>query len=33
MGEPAWSWRLRYQPVSQLSQWINERFAGGGKRL
>ncbi|CAN7642755.1 IS110 family transposase [Caballeronia sp. LjRoot29] len=28
----AWSW-LRFQPGSQLSQWFNERFAGGGKRM
>ena len=31
MVELAWSW-LRFQPASQLSQWFNERFAGGGKR-
>jgi transposase len=30
--ELAWSW-LRYQPQSELSQWFNHRFAGGGKRL
>jgi transposase len=30
--ELAWSW-LRYQPQSELSQWFNRRFAGGGKRL
>ncbi|MDN7176753.1 hypothetical protein M0D69_01690 [Caballeronia sp. SEWSISQ10-4 2] len=36
MVELAWSW-LRFQPAgqpaSQLSQWFNERFARGGKRL
>ena len=32
MVELAWSW-LRFQPASQLSQWFNERFAGGGKRM
>jgi len=32
MVELAWSW-LRFQPGSQLSQWFNERFAGGGKRV
>ncbi|CAN7795753.1 IS110 family transposase [Caballeronia sp. LjRoot34] len=32
MVELAWSW-LRFQPSSQLSQWFNERFAGGGKRM
>jgi transposase len=32
MVELAWSW-LRYQPQSELSQWFNRRFAGGGKRL
>ena len=32
MVELAWSW-LRFQPGSQLSQWFNERFAGGGKRM
>jgi transposase len=30
--ELAWSW-LRYQRESELSQWFNRRFAGGGKRL
>ena len=30
--ELAWSW-LRYQPQSELSQWFNRRFAGGGKRM
>jgi transposase len=30
--ELAWSW-LRYQSQSELSQWFNRRFAGGGKRL
>jgi len=29
--EIAWSW-LKYQPQSQLSQWYQNRFAGGGKR-
>ncbi|WP_409364278.1 hypothetical protein [Burkholderia sp. Bp9143] len=32
MIELAWSW-LRFQPASQLSQWFNARFAGGGKRF
>lgn len=32
MVELAWSW-LRYQPQSELSQWFNRRFAGGGKRM
>jgi transposase len=32
MVELAWSW-LRYQPESGLSQWFNQRFAGGGKRM
>lgn len=32
MIELAWSW-LRYQPASQLTQWFNERFAPGGKRM
>ena len=32
MVELAWCW-LRYQPQSELSQWFNRRFAGGGKRL
>jgi transposase len=32
MVELAWSW-LRFQPGSQLSQWFNERFARGGKRM
>jgi transposase len=32
MVELAWSW-LRFQPASQLSQWFNERFAEGGKRM
>jgi hypothetical protein len=31
MYKLAWNW-LRYQPVCQLSRWINERLAGGGKR-
>jgi transposase len=30
--ELAWSW-LRYQRESELSQWFNRRFAGGGKRM
>ncbi len=32
MVELAWSW-LRYQPNSALSQWFNERFGRGGKRM
>jgi transposase len=32
MVELAWSW-LRYQPQSEMSQWFNRRFAGGGKRM
>jgi transposase len=32
MIELAWSW-LRYQPRSQLTQWFNQRFAPGGKRM
>jgi transposase len=32
MIEVGWSW-LRYQPQSKLSQWFNERFAHGGKRM
>src|SRR6266513_2291145 len=32
LGELAWSC-LRYQPQSELSQWFNRRFAGGGKRM
>ena len=32
MVELAWSW-LRYQPESELSQWFNRRFAGGGARM
>ncbi|GJH29348.1 IS110 family transposase [Caballeronia novacaledonica] len=32
MVELAWSW-LRFQCSSQLSDWFNERFAGGGKRM
>ena len=32
MVELAWSW-LRYQPGSELSQWFNRRFAGGGARM
>lgn len=30
--ELAWMW-LRFQPTSALSQWYQERFATGGKRL
>jgi len=30
--EIAWLW-LRWQPESALSQWFNERFAQGGKRM
>jgi transposase len=30
--EIAWAW-LRFQPHSQLSQWYNQRFAKGGKRM
>jgi transposase len=29
--EMAWAW-LRFQPRSQLSQWYQERFGGGGSR-
>ncbi|MGE8454818.1 MAG: IS110 family transposase [Pseudomonadales bacterium] len=32
MIELAWSW-LRHQPTSQLTQWFNERFAPGSKRM
>jgi transposase len=32
MVELAWSW-LRFQPVSQLSQWFNHRFAAASKRM
>ena len=32
MVELGWSW-LRYQPQSDLSQWFNQRFAHGGKRM
>ncbi|WP_374063614.1 IS110 family transposase [Cupriavidus sp. DF5525] len=32
MIELAWSWR-RHQPTSQLTQWFNERFAPGSKRM
>jgi transposase len=28
----AWGW-LRFQPQSKLSQWCQERFAGGGSRM
>jgi transposase len=30
--EMAWSW-LRFQPESELSQWYQERFGHGGRRL
>jgi transposase len=30
--ELAWFW-LRWQPESHLSQWFNQRFAHGGKRM
>jgi len=30
--EIAWAW-LRFQPKSKLSQWYEERFAKGGKRM
>ena len=30
--EIVWCW-LRFQPQSKLSQWFNERFAGGGSRM
>jgi len=30
--EIGWCW-LRFQPQSKLSQWFNERFAGGGSRM
>ena len=32
MVEAAWMW-LRWQPQSALSQWFEERFARGGKRM
>jgi len=32
MIELAWFW-LRWQPESHLSQWFNQRFAHGGKRM
>ena len=32
MVELAWLW-LRWQPQSKLSQWYEERFAHGGKRM
>ncbi|WP_042876775.1 IS110 family transposase [Cupriavidus necator] len=32
MIELAWSW-LRHQPTSQLTQWFNDRFAPGSKRM
>ena len=28
----AWSW-VRWQPQSELTQWVTARFAGGGRRL
>lgn len=28
----SWGW-LRFQPKSKISQWFNERYAGGGKRM
>ena len=28
----SWGW-LRFQPESKLTQWFNERYAGGGKRM
>ena len=30
--EMAWVW-LRFQPQTKLSQWFNERYAGGGSRM
>lgn len=30
--EISWVW-LRYQPGSRLSQWFQQRFGGGGKRM
>jgi len=30
--EIAWSW-LRYQPQSRLSEWYEQRFGSGGKRM
>ena len=32
MVQLAWVW-LQYQPDSALSQWYQQRFGGGGKRL
>jgi len=32
MVELAWLW-IRFQPHSELSQWFQRRFAGGGSRL
>ncbi len=32
MIELSWLW-LRYQPKSTLTQWFQQRFAGGGKRM
>ncbi|MFT0175086.1 transposase [Paraburkholderia mimosarum] len=32
MVKLAWSW-LRFQRSSQLSDWFNERFPGGGERM
>jgi len=31
MVELAWSW-LRFQPVSEMSKWFNQRFGSTGKR-
>jgi transposase len=32
MVQLAWGW-LRYQPASALTQWYQQRFGHGGKRL
>lgn len=32
MVQLAWSW-LRYQPMSALARWYQERFGGGGRRM
>ena len=32
MVELAWLW-LRYQPHSALTQWFEQRFGSGGKRM
>jgi transposase len=32
MIELAWSW-VRFQPQSKLTQWFEERFGGGSKRI